>query len=85
MKRRHCHVTCVKVPFAFVLSDGRGSLEDFGDDVGRDDDADVVVELDVLFGVFDAAWWSACFADGVQRPGYVGELMGAANLPRFAF
>ena len=85
MKRRHCHFTDVEVPFSIVLGDGRDPFEDLGNDARRYGYADVVIEEDILLRVFDAARRSASFADRVEWPGYVSELLYASDLPCFAF
>ena len=85
MKRRHCHFTDVRIPFAIVLRYGRGPFEDLNDDAKRDDDTHIVVEQDVLIGIIDSTGWTAGLAHRVERLCHVGELVCAPNLPFSAF
>ena len=84
MKRRHCHLTDVQIPFTVVLSDWGDPLEDFNHDARWNDYTDVVVEEDVLLSVLYAAWRPTRLADGVERSGDVGELLNASNFSCFA-
>ena len=85
MTRRHCHLTDVQVAFTAIPHYEVNPFENFGDDTGRDDYARIVVEEDVLRCVLDPTCRAARLAHGVERPGHVGQDVGASDFPLSAF